>query len=393
MSKTRTKLIFGLVALALVLIVPLSTKAIMFKTDETTYITKDQVVSSSLFTAGSSITIDGLVQGDVFCAGQNITINGTVDGDVFCAGQSIVINGSVGGSVRAAGNSIGINGKVAHNVMVATAVLNIAPEATIGWDLQFASAAADIRGKINRDVDGAGASTVLGGNIGRNVYLVLDDNRQKNNNDPKTTLTISKGAVINGNVTYLAKTDANIEEGSMIKGSIEKKNLNLADKKIDKKNHVIGWLWSIVFSIFAAIAFGLIIVSWLKKPVEEITDLMITKPWASLGLGFIVLFLTPIAAVIIMITMIGLPIGLTVLGLWILLMYPAKILVAIMLGKKITDKCRLLKRYKGSLMAAMIVGVIVAWLIFSVPVIGWFLCFIAILWGLGGIWRFARAKA
>jgi len=393
MSKTRITLLSVFATLAIALILPLSAKAIMFKADDSTYIAKDQIVNSSLFTAGSSITIDGKVQGDVFCAGQSIIINGIVDGDVICAGQNITINGAVGGSVRAVGNSLVVSGRVSRNIMFAGANLTISPSGSVGWDLQFGAAVSDIRGKITRDIDGAGANVVVAGNVGRNIYLVLDDNREKNNNDNKPTLIVSKEAVVNGNLTYLAKNDAAIEDGSSIKGGVEKKALNFNEKKRENKDGVVAWLWYIVISIFGAIAFGLVLVSWLKKPVEEITNLMIEKPWASLGFGFIFLILTPIAVILIMITMIGLPIGLTLLGAWILLMYPAKILAAIMLGKKLTDKCRLLKNYKGSLMASMIFGIIVAWLIFSIPAIGWFLCFIALLWGLGGVWRYTRAKS
>ncbi|MCX6792430.1 MAG: polymer-forming cytoskeletal protein [Candidatus Falkowbacteria bacterium] len=394
MSKTRISFLIGLAALAMVLVIPLSAKAIMFKADDSTYIAKDQVVSGSLFAAGSSITVDGKVQGDLICAGQSITVNGTVDGDVICAGQSITINGNVGGTVRAAGNSIVIAGKVSRNVMAAGASVSLAPNAQIGWDLQFASAMTEIRGKVNRDVDGAGANTIIAGNVGRNVYLMLDDNRQNEKDNQGPTLTVTKEAAINGSLTYHAKNDAKIEDGSSIKGSVEKKALNFDKKKTeDKGGMAIAWLWYIVLSIFAAVAFGLVVVSLMPKTIEGLSDLMLAKPWPAIGWGFAVLFLTPFAVIILMITMIGLPIGLTLLALWILLMYPAKILVAIMLGRKITDKCRLLKRYKGSLIASMIFGIIVAWLIFSIPVIGWFLSFVAILWGMGGVWRYARLKA
>lgn len=389
----KTRIAWLLAVLAIILILPLSAKAVMVKANDSTYIPKDEVVSSSLFVAGSSIVIDGKVQGDVFCAGQNITINGTVDGDVICAGQSITINGNVGGSVRIAGNSLVIAGKVSRNVMAAGANLNIAPQATIGWDLQFGSAFTDIRGKINRDVDGAGANALIAGNIGRNVYLALDDNRQKNNQEATPTLTIAKEAVINGNLTYEAKTEAKIESGSTIKGSVEKKDLKWQTKKIDKKAGATAWLWGKIISIFAALVIGLILVSWLPKVVEGINEKMMEKKLASLGWGFVILILTPIAFIILMITMIGIPLGLIIFGLWLLIMYPAKILASIALGRKITDKCKLLKRYHGSLMASMVFGVIICWLIFSIPVVGWFLCFLAIIWGIGGIWRYGKAKS
>jgi len=41
---------------------------------------------------------------------------------------------------------------------------------------------------------------------------------------------------------------------------------------------------------------------------------------------------------------------------------------------------------KDSLIWAMIVGVVIMWFIFCIPIIGWILALVAIWWGLGGIW-------
>ncbi len=387
MTKTRLGL-FALLAVALIL--PLSAKAMMVKAEDSVYVPKDQVVASSLYAAGSSITIDGKIQGDLVCAGQSITVNGTVDGDVLCVGQSIIINGNVGGSVRGAGNSITIAGKVARNVTVAGANVTVNPDATIGWDLSFASAFADLRGKIGRDVDGAGAAATIAGTIGRNVYLLLDDNRSKENN-PRPSLTVSSTAKLNGNLTYRAKSDAAIEEGSAIKGEVKKEDYKAFNKneRRDSKN---GWAWGMLFGIFSSLIIGLVFVGWLKRPAREITDIMHAKPWPSIGWGLIVSIVAPIAAFIVCITIIGLPLGIIMFAAWLLSLCIGSIVFGVMFGRWLMKKFDKAPE-QPSLMWPMVIGIVVSSIIFTIPVLGWLLCMIATLWGIGGIWQYARAKS
>lgn len=356
---------------------------------ESVYIPKEETVEGSLYSAGASITIEGTVKGDVVCAAQSLVINGRVDGDVICAGQSITINGPVGGSVRVAGNTIILNGSIARTAMAAGANVTISPQANIGWDALIASAYAEIRGTIKRDLYGAGSFFTLAGPINRHVLLYMDDRQVP---EDRSALTINKEASIGGNLTYTAMREAQIENVGVIKGSVERKNLEWRERG-EAKNLAAGWAWMKLIGIFSALLVGLLLVSWLSKPVNDITETMFNKPLPSLGWGLIILILTPIIVILLMVTIIGIPVALLTLGAWVLIMYPAKILAAIAIGRKLNNALPFMHKWHHSLMAAMIIGIIVSWLIFSIPVIGWFLCFLALLWGLGGIWRYGKAKS
>lgn len=215
MSKTRLPLV---IFLALFIgFFAFQAKALMAQNKESQYVAKEEVISSNYFSVGSSITIDGKVQGDVICAGRSIVINGFVDGDVICAGQSVTINGEVRGNVRVVGSSVAINGKVARNVFVAGSDINLGSKAEVGWDMLFAGAYSDIRGVVKRDLEGAGAAITVGGSIGRNVNLFGDRNDGSKNTNNNQTITIAKGAVINGNLSYTASQDAVVEEGLQLK--------------------------------------------------------------------------------------------------------------------------------------------------------------------------------
>lgn len=392
MSKTRR---FSLIiVLFLALFLGGSAYAIDIKDQDTTIIAKDEIISSTLIRAGSSLVIDGKVQGDVICLGQSITINGFVDGDVLCAGQSITINGEVRGNVRAVGNSVVINGKVARNVMVAGSNITLGNQAQVGWDMMFAGAMNQINGSVKRDVDGVGARIIISGNVARNVYLMSGDNRQENQSEGEkinSSIVITKGATINGDFNYKTNSQAQIEDGATIKGTTTK--LSFTSTKGSSRGEFVGWIWWRIICMFAALLVGLILVSWLKKPLNDIAQRIFKNSYRTIGIGFLIMIVIPIVCFILAITIIGLPLALIFFVLWLTLMYLAKIIVAIIVGNEILKRRQKLESSRQIDIKAMIIGIVIAYIIFSIPVIGWLACLVATLLGLGMVWHYGREKS
>lgn len=110
---------------------------------------------------------------------------------------------------------------------------------------------------------------------------------------------------------------------------------------------------------------------------------MLAKVWPSLGLGVLALLLTPIIVIILLITIIGLPLAFILFALWLIAIYASKILVGILIGRDLINNYW--PKQKDSLILAMIVGIIIASLIFALPIIGRIVSLLAMLWGLGGI--------
>ena len=375
MTKTRLLLI---ICFAFLLIIPISAKAFAVKTGDSIYIAKDQTIEGNLYAAGANITVDGAITGDVICAGQTININGIVEGDVICAGQSVNIDGAVNGSVRVAGNSININGQVAHNAMVFGAAINLGTEASVGWDMLIGAATGEIRGKVGRDLYGGVASATIAGEIGKDVRLKID-----NQKSDKSGLTIIDGATIGGNIIYTDKAEASIAKNVVIAGEITH---NLP--KVRKDKTITSWGWGRLYSIFSALVIGLVLISLWHKQIKKLTDKMLNKVGPSIGWGVIVMFLTPIIAILLLITLIGIPLAFILIGVWLIALCVSKILVGILVGRNIAAK--IWSKQKDSLIFAMVIGIIITWIIFSIPVIGWLFCLVAMWWGLGGIWMYFK---
>jgi len=369
----RKSIFLSLAIFALFLVIPAKASAYVVQKGNSIVITKDQVVNDNFYAAGQNITIEGRIRGDVFCAGQNINIKGPVEGSIFCAGQSINLDGPVSGSVRVAGNTVNINSIVGQNVDVFGAAVNLGSEAKVGWDMLVGAASANIDGQVNKDLHGGGATIVINGKVAKNVNLSLGGK--------DTSLIIGDNAVVGGNLLYKSSKDASVSSKAKIAGKTERTEIKKGGWQ--GKNLAALWAWGALFSIFSMILIGLVLIGLFKKPVTTVSDLMVEKISSSIGIGFLVIILGPVALILLAITVIGIPLALLLLGLWIIVLGVSKVIAGIFVGRVLVQKYWTVK--KDSLTWQMIIGIIIFTLIGMIPFIGWLLAFIAVCWALGAM--------
>jgi len=139
-----------------------------------------------------------------------------------------------------------------------------------------------------------------------------------------------------------------------------------------------------LFSIFSSFVIGLVLISVWRKQITELTDRMLKKTGLSISWGIAVTFLTPIIVFLLLFTIIGIPLALLLLGVWIIALFISKILAGIMAGRYLIN--RYWKTKKDSLIWAMVLGIIAAWILFSIPFVGWMFTLAAVWWGMGAIW-------
>ncbi|MCX6796088.1 MAG: hypothetical protein NTW06_01165, partial [Candidatus Falkowbacteria bacterium] len=301
------------------------------------------------------------------------------------------INGEVGGNVRMLGGSININGKVNGNLTAGAGFINLQSNAQIHKDVIIGAGNLEVRGKIGRDLIGAGGNFVLAGEIGQNARLWVDQNvRSKSPMFKKTTvpLTITEQAKINGSLIYTSSANASIASGATIKG--ETKHNLPKTRELQKGNLAAFYGWMKIIGLFAMLVVGLVLINLWREEIKKITEI---DKWQdrlgrSLGWGLVVLFLTPFIIIILMITIIGIPLALMIGGLWLIALYVSKILAAILIGRAIVAKWW--NKQKDSLATAMILGVFIIWLLCFIPALGFAVCFLATLWGLGSLWLYFK---
>ena len=123
-----------------------------------------------------------------------------------------------------------------------------------------------------------------------------------------------------GEISYSAGMKAQIDKNVTVPNGIH------YHQPTDLKRSNVMFAWSELISLFASLVVGMVLISLWGKQIKEITVKMNKKISASFGWGTLVLFITPIIALILVFTLIGIPLALILLALWIIAIYLSSIL-------------------------------------------------------------------
>ena len=296
--------------------------AAKFEGGEASYVRADDTVDGNAYLSGNSIRVEGTVNGDVFCAGRSIIISGTVNGDVICAGSTLNIQGKVAGDVRLAGESITLSSEIGGSATVYGNTVTVESSATIARDATLGGSDVLINGAVGRDVVATATNATLNGKIGRDVEGVYD------------ALTIADDATVGGKVSYASNTDA-VVRGSVsgevtrheMQGYSGRKAPGLADA-------VAALMMSVVWILAVALALLLI----LPKKTRTITNLSPRQAVLATAIGFMALFALPILAIILLVSIVGLPLGAIVLFAWLILILTSMAVAAVYIGRLLAAK-------------------------------------------------------
>jgi len=275
---------------------------------------EDEVINDDLLVAAGEVTIDGIVKGDVLAAGGNIEINGNVDGDIIAAGGNVKISGDTKKSAYIASGNVDISGRVTRNLLLASGTLVMTDESAVGKDALIASGNSEIYGDVAGNLLSSGSDVVIGGDVEGDVDITSD-------NAPR----ILSSARIGGDVNYTSANDIIIENNVSVQGTVTKK---LPDQRTAFEvftDKLMGFL--------SILLVGIIVIRLLPETTRNVCNNMKKSLVLSGVYGIAGLVVVPILAVILMITGVGMPIGLIALAVYITAIYVAKIFASVFIGK------------------------------------------------------------
>ena len=269
---------------------------------------------------GGSVDIDEAVDGDVHAAAGNIRLDAPVSGSARLAGGNVVVQGAIQRDLKAAGGNVTIDGPVGGDASVAAGTLRLGPNARIGGELRFRG------GTLERD----------------------------------------EAAQVAGGIRHRASRERGREHDYAPFGSAKGR-----------------WIWT------AGLTAGLmllaaILAATLPGPSERMMQSLREQPWMAPLLGFIGLTAIPVAAVLVMITIIGIPIGLMALLAYAALLLAGYVSAAVVIGGL------LLGRFKAEAVGlatwragAAVLAMLSLALLARIPYLGGLVQFAALLVGVG----------
>jgi cytoskeletal protein CcmA (bactofilin family) len=273
------------------------------------------------FYSGALIDVSGTVDGDVYAAGQSVTISGDVTGDVIAAAQTITVTGHVDGNVRLAGQDVSITGEVTRSGTVFAANLTVGGTGSVGDDIVAAAGTVSIAGDVGRDVMVSVGRLVIDGSVG-------------------------------GSVTYMSDDDALIADRA-VDGTVERVAPPQTPRvEVSPWAVFIGWFLGVFYALVAlsiiTLLAGLLFPRWLQR----VTDHLVPSPWKALLVGFVASIAVPPALLFLAITIIGAPLALAGLLVWILLLLATFVYSAHYIGRLV------LRRAQHPVITSVVGGVI-----------------------------------
>lgn len=323
-----------------------------FKNGDSITIPEDEIISDDLYVAGGTVTINGTIEGDLIVGGGIIDVKGTVNGDVIAGGGTITLRGIVLDDVRAAGGQITIEGQITDDLLASGGIITLGKGGSIGGNVKV-----------------AGGDVILGG-ISGTVEAAVGK------------LTIQDSAVIGGNVRYWSEEDAQLDPDAKITGVIEKQTLSHGKNfYIGSVNPVIATIIGIIvtafFAWFFSYAFPNKTESMLSSSRKEVGTHIL---WGFLGLVGL-----PGLAILLCVSVVGLP-----AGMLILLAFPLVIalgwLVSVLMAGYIATQ--ILTKKPGATWLYALTGAILLSLFGLLPFVGWIVTSFFFLAGLGSLIRF-----
>ena len=333
-----------------------------FRNSPTVQIPRDETVKGDLYSTGQEINIDGTVDGDLYVWGQEASIRGHVTGDVFLFVQTGRIEGQVDGSVRGFCNNITISGTVERNLMAWAQVIHVDSRGSIGRTVTSFSQTLGIDGKVGRDLLIFNQTTRINGRIGGNV----DEKSQ--------SLIIEDSGQVEGTVRYEGEKEPVVSKNAKLATPVQFIHKMKHHEEFGKSSVVWAMLLAAAFVLFGLVLF-LVMPSFSQESMNAAESY-----GASLGLGVLVLFAVPIAALIAAVTFVGLFIGVSTFILWLIALYAAQPVVGAVIGRWILGPTNELWARIGR----MALGVVIIRAVTTLPHGGW-IKLIVVLWGIGAI--------
>jgi cytoskeletal protein CcmA (bactofilin family) len=350
--------ILKIVALGLLLGLPFSSFA-MTNAGET--VTQRGTVDDDYYAAGSKVDIDADIAGDLVAAGGDLFIARRVQADVIAAGGSINLRGEVADDVRVAGGEITIDANIGDDLVAAGGEIRVTSGTTVGGDAWLAGGEVTIDGTINKDLV-VGAGTIeIAGIIHGNVTIESGE------------LHILKNAVIDGDLRYKSPEKATINPDSRITGTI---TYEQSEWDRDESGYGIFFLGTM---LVASIVLFLLFPGFTVSAARKIS----AQPWQSLGLGLILLIITPIIAILLVSIMLGLWVGLSLIALYLVALPIGFLIGCFFLGDWGARLMHKELSTKGRRILSVTIVIILLGLIQLIPVLGGLLFFILLLLGLG----------
>jgi cytoskeletal protein CcmA (bactofilin family) len=343
------------------------------------HVTASERVAETVFTRGADrVDIDGVIDGDLIAMAERVTVRGQVTGSLYVFCRELDVTGTVGGEIHAVAEQTRIEGAVRGDLYGLVENLALTSTAKVSGDVEAISEEAVIEGSVARDLYLNGDRLDLRGSVGRHL-----------SSHWLQELTLRDGARVGGDIDVKLPEGRAIERAAGARVDGEVRAGVLVSPHRHYLDHYRSWhfyAWHLLW-FTAAFLFGLIAYR-VGPAIYRGTIASGSQLARALATGFATLVVMPVAMIAAALTIIGIPIAVAALFLYLVALYTSDIVVGAWLGSLVAPPGDdSIYEFGKSLAAGLAIVSVVSLLPFVGPAAG----VVALLLGLGLLAERGRA--
>ena len=268
------------------------------------------------YSAGSHVDISAPMPGDVVVAGKQIDIRQTVSGDILAAGWHVALSGRADDDVRMAGAQVDVNAPVRGDLTIAGRDVTVGAQTQVEGRSWITGQTVRIDGTFDRELEVAGATVQIGGETRRPVRIIAD------------RLEVLPEARLLAPITYKGTTEMHVADGAVINGPITFERIPEREVRRARSFPTVS---TVIFTLHLFLA-GLLVLLMAPRAEQSVVDMLRLHPGKSVLLGFMLLVTTPIAALLLVVSVIGLPLGFALAAVYALAIFAGLLTTAFCVG-------------------------------------------------------------
>lgn len=318
-------------------------------------------IGNDTYMAGASVYAGDAVSGDLIVAGGSVVSEGAIAEDAMVAGGNIDLASTVGGDVRIAGGNVVLSGAVKDSVVGATGQMTIRGTG-IGGDVVWTGGNLSINAPVSGSVRVTGGSVFINAPVSGNVEFSGE------------SLTLGKNAVVLGSIKYESPQVMIAEQGSSVLGTVDYVKKQISPKEKDSfSESMFGSAFEFLMGLVGSLVLGLL----FHRFWEATTERMCGRRLFHFGLGFLILAVSPMAILALMITLIGIPLGMLSVFFLAGLFFLTALAMPVVVGSAVYKKWKKQEVYTVTWFTILL-GAVILFLLSLIPILGGLIRFI--LW-------------
>ena len=329
----------------------------------------DETINDTLLAMGQTVTIDGNINGDLLAFGQEVTVRGNVTGNLVTGAQSVTIEGTVGGSVLGGAEDLRLeNARVGRDFYGFGNDVDSGSGANVAGNAMGFGETVDVDGRVGVDFKGFGSMVSISGAVEGDV------------DGFGRTISVLPTARIGGNVTGHVDSagDLSVASGATVGGTV---NEQLVERERRRNRYeTFGYYFNQVVRLAGAFLTGLVLL-WLFPVLRDVSLPNAMAVLRSAGIGLAAAVTLPVAALIVCVTIVGIPLGVLTFLLGAIGLYFSKAVIAQIIGRGVLRNRPTPPHYA----ATLFVGLVIVIVAINLPWIGGFANLLLTLTGFGVI--------